>query len=102
MLEFLLALLTTATVGVLLIPLLKQTGRIRVEIKDKNGTMGLFKMNNLQPPFNNPAIRRALLGAVNQKDVMSAIVGDDPTMYRTGVGISRPAPTWTAARGWRF
>ena len=82
-----------------LIPLLKQTGRIRVEIKDKNGTMGLFKMNNLQPPFNNPAIRRALLGAVNQKDVMSAIVGDDPTMYRTGVGIFAPGTDMDSGAG---
>ena len=47
-------------------------------------------MNNLQPPFNNPAIRRALLGAVVQKDFMTAIAGDDPAMWRTGVGIFTP------------
>ena len=55
-----------------LLPLLKGTGKIQVEIKDHNGTLGLLKMNNLQPPFDNPAIRRALLGAVVQKDFMSA------------------------------
>ena len=73
-----------------LLPLLKQTGRIKVEIKDHNGTLGLCKMNNLQPPFNNAAIRRALLGAVSQKDFMTAIAGDDPTMWRDGVGIFTP------------
>ena len=73
-----------------LLPLLKKSGHVRVEVKDKNGTMGLFKMNHLQPPFDNPAIRRAMIGAVNQKDVMTAIVGDDPAMYRTGVGIFTP------------
>jgi peptide/nickel transport system substrate-binding protein len=73
-----------------LLPLLKATGKIQVEIKDRNGTIGLLKMNNLQPPFNNPAIRRALLGAVMQKDFMSAIAGEDPSMWRTGVGIFTP------------
>ncbi len=73
-----------------LLPLLKKSGKIRVEIKDRNGTLGLFKMNNLQPPFDNPAIRRALLGAVSQKDFMTSITGEDPTMWRDGVGIFTP------------
>jgi peptide/nickel transport system substrate-binding protein len=73
-----------------LIPLLKKNGKIRIEIKDRNGTLGLMKLNNLQPPFNNPAIRRALLGAVVQKDYMTAIAGNDPSMWRDGVGIFTP------------
>ena len=73
-----------------LLPLLKRTGRIRVEIKDRNGTLGLLKMNNLQPPFNDPAVRRALLGAVDQADFMTAIAGTDPAMWRAGVGIFTP------------
>jgi peptide/nickel transport system substrate-binding protein len=73
-----------------LLPLIKRSGKIQVEVKDRNGILGLFKMNNLQPPFDNPAIRRALLGAVVQKDFMTAIAGDDPSMYRTGVGIFTP------------
>jgi peptide/nickel transport system substrate-binding protein len=73
-----------------LLPLLKNTGKIRVEIKDRNGTLGFMKMNNLQPPFNNPAIRRALLGAVVQSDYMIAVAGEDPSMWRAGVGIFTP------------
>jgi peptide/nickel transport system substrate-binding protein len=73
-----------------LLPFLKNTGKIRVEIKDRNGTLGFMKMNNLQPPFNNPAIRRALLGAVVQSDYMIAIAGEDPSMWRAGVGIFTP------------
>jgi peptide/nickel transport system substrate-binding protein len=82
-----------------LLPLLKRNGKIRVEIKDRNGTLGLLKMNNLQPPFNNPAIRRALLGAVVQKDFMTAIVGDDPTMWRDGVGIFTPGTDMASGAG---
>ena len=73
-----------------LLPMLKKSGKIRAEIKDRNGTLGFMKMNNLQPPFNNAAIRRALLGAVVQSDYMTAIAGEDPSMWRAGVGIFTP------------
>ncbi|HEY7576509.1 MAG TPA: ABC transporter substrate-binding protein [Acetobacteraceae bacterium] len=73
-----------------LLPLLKRSGRIRVEIKDHNGTLGFMKMNNLQPPFDNAAIRRALLGAVVQSDYLIAIAGEDRSMWRDGVGIFTP------------
>jgi peptide/nickel transport system substrate-binding protein len=82
-----------------LLPLLKRNGNIRVEIKDHNGTLGLLKMNNLQPPFNNAAVRRALLGAVSQKDYMTAIVGDDPTMWRDHVGIFTPGTDMASDAG---
>jgi len=73
-----------------LLPVLQRTGKIRVEIKDRNGTMGMLKINHLQPPFNNPDIRRALLGAIVQADYMTAIAGENPSMWRSGVGIFTP------------
>jgi peptide/nickel transport system substrate-binding protein len=73
-----------------LLSVLKRTGRITVEIKDRNGTLGFMKMNNLQPPFSNAAIRRTLLGAVVQSDYMTAIAGEDHSMWRDGVGIFTP------------
>jgi peptide/nickel transport system substrate-binding protein len=47
-------------------------------------------MNCLQKPFDNPAIRRALLGAVVQRDYVTAIAGDDPKMGRADVGVFCP------------
>jgi peptide/nickel transport system substrate-binding protein len=82
-----------------LLPLLKRTGKIRVAIKDPNGTLGLLKMNNLQPPFNDPVIRRAMLGAVAQKDFMTAIAGEDPAMWRAGVGIFTPGTDMASEAG---
>ena len=76
-----------------------QRQRMRIEIKDRNGTLGLLKLNNLEPPFNNAAIRRALLGAVVQKDFMTAIVGDDPAMWRDGVGIFTPGTDMASDAG---
>ncbi len=82
-----------------LLPVLRRGGKIRTEIKDRNGTLGLMKLNNLQPPFNNPAIRRALLGAIAQKDFMTAIAGEDPSMWRAGVGIFTPGTDMASQAG---
>ena len=82
-----------------LLPLLRKSGKVRVEIKDRNGTMGMLKMNNLQPPFDNAAIRRAMLGAVNQKDFMTAIAGEDPAMWQENVGIFTPGTDMDTGAG---
>lgn len=73
-----------------LMPALHRAGHIRVEIKDPTGVMGFLKMNCLHPPFDNAAIRRALLAAVVQQDFVTAIAGTDPKMWRTGVGVFCP------------
>ena len=73
-----------------LAPLLTRNDKVKMEITDKTGIIGFMKMNELQPPFNNAAIRRALLGAVTQEDYVSAIAGTDPKMWRTGVGLFCP------------
>lgn len=73
-----------------LAPLLKQNGHIRMAVKDPTGVIGFLKMNCLQKPFDNVAIRRVLLGAVDQQDYVTAIAGTDPKMWRTGVGVFCP------------
>ena len=73
-----------------LLPVLQKTGHVQVEIKDRTGVIGFLKMNCLQPPFDNPGVRRALLGAFDQGDFVAAIAGADPKMGRTGVGVFCP------------
>src|SRR6266851_373157 len=48
---------------------------------------GIMTFNQLHPPFDNPAIRRALLGAVDQAEAISAIAGNDPDNWRDGIGM---------------
>ena len=43
--------------------------------------------NQRYPPFDNPAIRRALLGAVDQAEAMSAIAGSARNNWRDDVGL---------------
>ncbi len=73
-----------------LLPLLRRNARIKVAIQDPAGQLALMRMNQLQPPFNNPAIRRALLGAIQQSDFLTAMMGEDRSMWRDGVGVFTP------------
>jgi peptide/nickel transport system substrate-binding protein len=49
--------------------------------------MGILRFNQLYPPFDNPAMRRALLAAIDQDEAMIAIAGEDPADRYDGVGI---------------
>jgi peptide/nickel transport system substrate-binding protein len=64
-----------------LLPLLSKNPKIRLEVQDPTGGVEMMRPNHLQPPFNNPAIRRAFMWAIDQNEFMQAIVGDDKKMY---------------------
>ena len=82
-----------------LMPLLARTRGVKVVVQEPSGQIPILRFNHLQPPFNNPAIRRALLGAVNQQDVVTTVVGTDPKMSRTGVGYFCPGTPMASAVG---
>jgi peptide/nickel transport system substrate-binding protein len=49
--------------------------------------VAILRFNHLFRPFDNPAIRRALLGAVDQAEAMTAIARTDPTNWHDGIGL---------------
>ena len=69
------------------LPLLRNQ---KTPIADPTGNMGTLRLNHLHPPFNNPEIRRILLGVVNQTDYMTAVAGTDPKLRHTPAGIFCP------------
>lgn len=73
-----------------LVPMLRTRRDLKVDIKDPLGRIALLRMNQLYPPFDNAAVRRALLGAMDQGDFMAAVAGTDPALSRTGVGFFTP------------
>jgi peptide/nickel transport system substrate-binding protein len=73
-----------------LLPLLRRDRRIRLEVVNPTGAVNMMRLNHLTAPFNNPAIRRAMLYAINQADMMQAIVGADAAMYYTPHGAFCP------------
>ncbi len=73
-----------------MLPLLRETGHIKVDVQDPTGLIGCMRLNHLTAPFNNPAIRRALLKAVNQTDYVVAVAGDDQKMWHVPTGVFCP------------
>jgi len=73
--------------------------RLTVSVQEPTGYLGFLRMNQDIPPFNNPAIRRAVIAAISQEDYMQAAAGDDPAMWRTGVGFFCPGSPMASDAG---
>lgn len=73
-----------------LLPLLKGAKGLKIETPDPTGNMACMRLNHLQPPFDNPEIRRILLRAVDQEEFTTAVVGDDPSLKYFPTGLFCP------------
>ena len=65
-----------------ILPVLKADKNLKVETLNKLGFQTMGRMNFLWPPFDNVKVRRAALLAMNQKDVLDALIGN-PEYYKT-------------------
>ncbi|MBP0443853.1 ABC transporter substrate-binding protein [Roseomonas sp. SSH11] len=70
-----------------LLPLLRRSRDLVVEQRLLEGTYGVMRFNQLHPPFNNLAVRRAVAMAVDQRDYLRAVAGDDPKGWGTCEGV---------------
>ena len=82
-----------------LVPQLKTNKSIVVEVKDKTGEIGCLRFNHLFPPFDNPAIRRVVVSAMDQKEVMEAVAGAVPEIIKTDVGMFVPGTPMASTVG---
>ncbi|WP_188966645.1 ABC transporter substrate-binding protein [Neoroseomonas lacus] len=82
-----------------LLPLLRRNRQVKIEITNPTGSVDMMRPNHLQPPFNNPAIRRAMLHAFSQSDFMQSIVGDDAQMYHVPHGVFCPNTPMASTAG---
>jgi peptide/nickel transport system substrate-binding protein len=83
-----------------LIPLLRKSPGVSVDIADPLGNIGSFRINHLHPPFNDVRARRAIQIALSQEDYMRAVVGDDETLWKPVPGYFTPdTPLYTEAGG---
>ena len=73
-----------------LLPLLRRSRDITVEVKDRFGYLGQFRLNHLHPPFNSAAVRRVILAAISQTDCMKAVVGNEESIANSRVGVYTP------------
>ncbi len=82
-----------------LLPLLRRDRRVKLDVINFSGQVNMMRLNHLQPPFNNPAIRRAVLHAIDQAAMMQSIVGTDPKDYHTPHGIFCPGTPLASTAG---
>ena len=64
-----------------ILPILTANKDIKVDTLDKVGFQTVGRMNFLFPPFDNVKVRRAAFMAMNQKDVLDALIGN-PEYYK--------------------
>jgi peptide/nickel transport system substrate-binding protein len=82
-----------------LVPQLKSDKKLVVVVKDHTGEIGCMRFNALFPPFDNPAIRRAVLSAVGQDDYMQSVAGAAPELIKTAVGLFVPGTPMASTVG---
>jgi peptide/nickel transport system substrate-binding protein len=82
-----------------LVPLLKRSKDIVIAVKDRTGEIGCLRFNCLYPPFDSAAVRRVVLAAMDQKEVMDAVAGADPSLIKTDVGVFVPGTPMASTVG---
>ena len=78
---------------------LRSDRRLVVRTQDPTGIIGTMRFNQLHPPFDNAALRRAVLGAVQQSEYMQAVSGPDRASWADGVGFFCPGTPLANAAG---
>ncbi|MDB5412891.1 MAG: Peptide/nickel transport system substrate-binding protein [Rubritepida sp.] len=70
-----------------LLPIMRRSRELVVDQRLLEGTYGVARFNTLHPPFNNPAIRRAVAMAVDQRDYLTAVAGTDTRGWGVCEGV---------------
>ena len=73
-----------------LLPMLRKASGVVVDRIDTHGVFPVLRPNFIVGPTANVAIRRAMLLAIDQTDVMTAVMGDDRDGWRAPVGFFVP------------
>ncbi|MFV0474350.1 MAG: ABC transporter substrate-binding protein [Pikeienuella sp.] len=69
-----------------LLPLVENAPDLEMKVLDPLGAWTYFRMNWLHPPFDNKLVRQAAIAAIDQNDVLQALVGN-PEYYRTCAAV---------------
>lgn len=73
-----------------LVPRLRASHDVTVGRLDPFGFYSMLRLNHLQGPTANRAVRQAIMAAIDPVEIMQAFVGDDPSQYTAPVGVFVP------------
>jgi peptide/nickel transport system substrate-binding protein len=82
-----------------LMPRLRRLPGVRIQKTDAYGWSAYLHFNNAAPPFDNVVLRRAVLAAIDQGEFMQAAIGDDRSLFTTGVGVFTPGSVFETKAG---
>jgi len=85
-----------------LLPMLKSARGVTTGLLDLFGTVGVLRPNHQSVPTNNVGVRRAMFAAIDQKEVMTATMGDDPATWRAPMGYFLPTSKSANDAGMEF
>jgi peptide/nickel transport system substrate-binding protein len=77
-----------------LVPVLAANPDIAIASADPLGVMTMVRFNHLNPPFDNPKMRQALMAVADQRDFMQTLAGDAenwqvcPSLFTCGTPMS--------------
>ena len=69
-----------------LVPMLARQPHLVTDHIDPYGIIGGLRPNHLIAPTNNVLLRRAMMAAIDQREVMTAVMGDDISSWQAPVG----------------
>jgi peptide/nickel transport system substrate-binding protein len=88
-----------------MVPVLAANKDIKIETSNQLGFQTVGRMNFLLPPFDNVKVRRAALLAMNQKDVLDALIGNPEyfkicgSFYMCGTPLATDAGSESLVKG---
>jgi peptide/nickel transport system substrate-binding protein len=84
-----------------LMTMLAKDPNLVVKVVETTGNIGIMRFNTLFAPFDKPAVRHALLGAVNQQDFVSAMADPKNLPQLTGERDYAKVKSDLAAAGYK-
>ena len=82
-----------------LVPQLRTNRNLVLRVTDRTGEIGCLRFNHLLPPFNDAAIRRIVVAAMDQKEIMTAVAGAEPSLIQVDVGMFVPGTPMASTVG---
>ncbi|HEY0419080.1 MAG TPA: ABC transporter substrate-binding protein [Acetobacteraceae bacterium] len=70
-----------------LVPMLKRSPGVTVAVYDPLGWLGVIRPNFLYPPFDNRKLLRAILPAIDQREFLDAVIGEQGELGKLPAGF---------------
>ena len=82
-----------------LAPVLRRANGVRVDVADPLGNVGIVRPNCLTAPANARLFRQAIQCVLDQEDMMRAVAGDDPALWKPMPSVFTPGSRYFTTEG---